>query len=76
MESGRDHDRDARPSGANLLARVFRIGCDVDDLERLGGLELISKKPAFDRVILIDDRRRQIVHSLVDEAEQHELHDW
>ena len=33
------------------------------------------EEPAFDRMVLVDDRGRQIVHGLIDEAEQHELHD-
>ena len=75
MEPRRDDDRDPRPTGADLLARPLGIGRDVDDLEGLGGPQLIAEEAAVDGMILVDDRGRQIVDGLVDEAEQHQLHD-
>ncbi len=75
MEPGRDDDRDARTPRANLLAGALGIRRDVDDLERLGGAELILEQAAVDRMILIDDAGRQVVNGLVDEAEEDELHD-
>ena len=75
MEPRRDDDRDPRPAGANLLTCALGIGRDVDDPEGLGGAQLIAEEAAVDGVILVDDRGRQIVDGLIDEAEEHQLHD-
>ena len=64
----------ARP-GADHLPRLIGAAGDGDDLERPARRQLALEQAALDRAILIDDRRRQIVHALIDEAEQHQLHD-
>lgn len=75
VEPRRDDDRDARPPRADPLTGVLGIGRDIDDLEGLGGAQLILEQAAVDGLILIDDAGRQVVNGLVDEAEEDELHD-